>query len=199
MHKRNDLTMCDRRFLSEQRQSVRVSMASLFDEMFGKNTRLTAGARIVIHGKNYMDMYDHAAGFAFFTQDSDRTVEAMPYTTLSAIRVQAEGVFQSLSRPLSEALEADTVYEGFFSPNTVRIIDGRGRTLDIYERGKWLDGHIGAQQWDDTRRSVQELRTLASRERCWDNFSTAQALEDQASRLEWKLEAARSAVENIPF
>ena len=183
-----DLTHEDRLFLRELQKNIAASLAGYFDQAFGTNVLPATGASITIEGEVKMNMYDHAPGLAFFEKETSRSVAVPPYTEYYKLRELAEAGFAEFYQASSEA---EDVYEGLFRPLNMRICNSDGVVIDLYERGGWLVDTIPPSQWAETAVQIEELNREGSFQSGWDNFSTAQRLHRQASRLQQLLTLSR--------
>jgi len=191
MHQITDyLTADDRHFLRMLRQQAQDSLATFFDEMFGTCTRETVGLSIVIEGHEYADMYDHAPGFAYYTRDARTGAPAPAYSNLDAVKEQAEGWFDELSRDAFVAQDKAQSLDGLFHPSWAKLVNQEGRAIALYNGRCWFDQRLEPGDWDATRSEIANLLREASFEAGWDNFSTARRLREKAHLLAVQLEVS---------
>jgi hypothetical protein len=193
------MTWDDKKFLRDEKLRVRAALAATFDEAFDKATRHLVGARIIVDGNTYADMYDHAPGYAFFTRESNRTADVAPFTSMHEVKALAEKFYEELQERMAEAHEADAIYEGLFCPTTMRVVNREGKTLELFERGRWFDQYIDPKDWDEVRQQNQARRSEASYERAWDNHHSGSVLDNQARLMDWKLDISSRKLCDVPF
>lgn len=202
-HATHCLTTDDRQFLRTLKHQAQDSLATFFDELFGARTRETVGLSIVIEGREYADMYDHAPGVAYFTRDARIQTRAETYSSLDAVKAQAEDWFDELANHAFVMLSKDQEYDGMFSPSRAKLVNREGRAIALFNGRDWFGQHIEPGDWAKTRTEIKQLQSEASFEAGWDNFGTAQSLREKAHLLAMQLEVSEAAmaheIDHVPF
>lgn len=121
-------------FLTEFNLETKVKFAELFDELFNANTAPVAGAKVVIHGAVYLDMYDGQPGLAYFTRDSKVSVDVPAFIEVDELKKLALDSFADKLKEYRDDSEAYDCFDGMFSPKNVTIYNLHNEVMFKYDK-----------------------------------------------------------------
>lgn len=185
----NYLTWSDYEFLKEERYRLRICCAKQVDLLFGTRTAEVEGLTACIIGELHFDLYDDAPGTVLFESDSQRLVDITRCGCIDDVRETCLEHFKALREQYARAL---AIEEGLFRPRLIRIEDGLGRAVDLYEFGRgWFDELLSPSEWSAITQRIQQCQEDASRQRDCGNLTAARQLEKMGVHLSMILSISR--------
>lgn len=185
------LTDLDDQFMDILKAEFRIRAATIFDDIFDRETERYSGGSIQIEGHIFRDMFDDSPGVAHFMTEHTQYFEVPQFAGQQDVRAYAERLFGEFKAEYARTAPGE-VFDGLFNPARVVVVSRSGRIMDLYEHSLWFDNYLSKNHWLSCEEEIQDLMNSALIEQSNDNHTTARHLRETARRLFRQLDLSRN-------
>jgi hypothetical protein len=158
---------------------------------------------IVVEGRMCRDMYDEHPGLAYFYVDAIQRVQIPQPLSMEEARALAEAKWRELHPPVSPGVQdvPDEEFDeadGQFTPTRIVLLDGNRTVMQRLDSDGWMTDFASPDQWEALLAQARAMESEASVEAGWDNFSTAEGLRADATRMRRRVSIAQAHFGVLP-